>query len=610
MARSKATLGDGPRLTDYLSTSLLACVFPAQRVYEALEAHGRNSQRIRRFPAVPGVYFTISLSLYPQAAYTEVFKAVAQGLAWASGAARPAPVSKSSISSVRSRIGWEPLRDLMRVCCQPLADQARQPRAFFRGLRVVAMDGTRMELADESDICATFGRPGSRTGHAGYPQATCVVLVECATHVALAAELGPYKSDEWTLCRSLLGALEPGMLLLADRGFNGFLQWQEALSTGAQLLWRVGEHRVLPVKSMLSDGSYLSEITPSPADRAAAGVASLPVRVIEYSLPGAAESAPRYRLITSLLQPEQGQAQELAALYHQRWHVESVFDELKTHLRMSRRTLRSKTADLVRQEFFGWMLAHYAVRWLLHQGASHGGRQDEELSFTVGSAVSRVLHRGAGGRGAGVVRRKAGQVDDLRIQRRAGRIGRVQAAQRHRAPAAAQRHVAVAEVRVALYPGVGAVAHLQAKRGLHAATQVLDAAEPESRRVVAHLAQGRSAAGLDLVHGDHQPAVDGDVLGRAGGAGQGQAGEHAQGQGGVQAHGSFPGVGGGGVGVQRPGFSPRRAWRAAVRSRRVRPARSAGARAGTARRPSPCAASARAPSRRPSRRRSLPSGRA
>ena len=383
MARTKATLGDGPRLTDYLSTSLLACVFPAQKVHEALDAHGCNSQRIRRFPAVAGVYYTMSLSLYPHAAYEAVFSATAQGLAWGAGAAQPEPVSKSAISTLRSRIGWEPLRDLMRTCCQPMADLALQPQAFYRGHRLVAMDGTRIELADEADIELAFGRPGSRTGVAGYPQAQGVVLAECHTHAILAADLGPYKGDEWELCKSLLGALEPGMLCLADRGFNGFLHWQQALATGAQLLWRAAEHRLLPVKQMLPDGSYLSEIRPSPADRQEAGVSSLTVRVIEYSLPGVVDSAPRYRLITSLLDPQEAPAMDLAAVYHERWQVEAVFDELKTHLREGRRTLRSKTANLVRQEFFGWVLAHYAVRWLLHQGALHAGRGDDELSFTA-----------------------------------------------------------------------------------------------------------------------------------------------------------------------------------------------------------------------------------
>ncbi|MDP3221542.1 MAG: IS4 family transposase, partial [Rubrivivax sp.] len=313
MARTRATLGSGARLSDYLSASLLAKVFPAERVHEALDAHGCNSQRIRRFPAVAGVYYTMALSLYPEAAYEEVFSVVAQGLAWAGGASQPQPVSKSSISALRTRTGSAPLRDLIRACCLPMADPTRQPQAFYRGLRLMAIDGSRIELADEADVAQAFGRPGSRTGEAGYPQAQCVVLAECATHAVVAAELGPYRGVEWELCQWLLGALEPGMLLLADRGFNGFEHWQQALATGAQLLWRATESRVLPVRQMLADGSYLSVIEPTGQGRRSTSAQALPVRVIEYQLPGVPDAAPRYRLITSLLDPQESPALELAA---------------------------------------------------------------------------------------------------------------------------------------------------------------------------------------------------------------------------------------------------------------------------------------------------------
>ena len=391
MARTKAELGSGARLADYLATSLLARVFPAQRVHEALDAHGVNSQRVRRFPAVAGAYYVVALSLYPECSYSAVFSAVAEGLAWAARSSPPPPVTKSSISELRSRIGSAPLRDLVRTCCLPLADPQSQPEAFYCGLRVVAIDGTRMELSDELDVVQSFGRPGSRTGQAGYPQAQCVVLAECATHAILGACMGPYRADEWALSQQLLGTLEPGMLCLADRGYNGAEHWQEALASGAQLLWRAGDGRHLPVARMLGDGSYLSEIEPSApvrrrrakSDPTAPVAKKSQVRVIEYQLKGAIGAQPRYRLITSLLDPAQAPAAELAALYHQRWHIESVFDELKTHLHQRQRTLRSKTAELVYQEFYGWVLAHYAVRWLLHQGAARTGQPALDLSFSA-----------------------------------------------------------------------------------------------------------------------------------------------------------------------------------------------------------------------------------
>lgn len=382
MARTKAVLGTGARLSDYLSASLLARVVPAEEVHAVLNARGRNSQRLRSFPAVAGVYYCMALSLYPEAAYEEVFAAVAQGLAWAAGAAEPARVAKSSISGVRSKIGAAPLADLVQRCCVALADPREHQQAFFRGLRLVALDGSNFELPDEVDNVQHFGRPGSRTGVAGYPQAQCAVLVECATHAILGANIGPYRASEWEVCRPLLPRLQPGMLCLADRGFNGYEYWQQARASGAELLWRCAANRQLPVHQVLDDGSYLSAIYPSGVRRAQAREQAIVVRVIEYALPGADDTEPRYRLLTTLLDPGTAPALELAALYHQRWEVEAVFDELKTHLRQSRRVLRSKTAELVQQEFYGWVLAHYAVRWLLHQGAARHRVPHADLSFT------------------------------------------------------------------------------------------------------------------------------------------------------------------------------------------------------------------------------------
>jgi Insertion element 4 transposase N-terminal/Transposase DDE domain len=384
MARTKAVLGTGARLSDFVSTSLLASVVPADVVHAVLDHHGCNSQRVRSFPAVAGVYYCMALILYPEAAYEEVFAVVAQGLAWAGGAAQPEMVSKSSISGLRSRIGSAPLRDLVQRCCVPMADMGVHPEAFYRGLRLVAIDGSCMELPDEADNAQTFGYPGSRTsaaGHAGYPQARCAVLVECATHAILGANLGPYATGEWDLCIDLLPRLQPGMLCMADRGFGGFEHWRQAKATGAELLWRCSSTRQLPVKQVLDDGSFLSVMQPSGVGRAQAAQQAITVRVIEYALPGLADAQPRYRLLTTLLDPVLAPVMELAALYHQRWEIEAVFDELKTHLRQTRRVLRSKTPELVRQEFYSWVLAHYAVRWLLHQGASTHRIPYAELSF-------------------------------------------------------------------------------------------------------------------------------------------------------------------------------------------------------------------------------------
>ncbi|SMC23210.1 Insertion element 4 transposase N-terminal, partial [Andreprevotia lacus DSM 23236] len=182
MARTKAVLSSGARLSDHLSASLLARVYPATLINQILDQQGRNSQRVRSFPALAGVYYCMALSLYPEASYEAVFSVVAQGLAWAEGRPEPSPVNKSSISELRSKLGAEPLQALMAAACVPLADPAHHPHAFYRGLRLVAIDGSNIDLPDEVENVAAFGYPGSRTGLAGYPQAQCAVLVECGTH--------------------------------------------------------------------------------------------------------------------------------------------------------------------------------------------------------------------------------------------------------------------------------------------------------------------------------------------------------------------------------------------------------------------------------------------
>jgi hypothetical protein len=381
MARTKAALGTGVRLSDYLSASLLARVYPAQLIESILDERGVNSQRQRNLPALATTYYCMALSLYPDVAYEEVYAVVAQGLGWMQGQSTSPEIAKSSISAARKKIGVAPLQDLHRQACLPMANPKQHPEAFYAGLRLVAIDGSNIEVADETDNAATFGYPGSRTGHAAYPQAQMAVLVECASHAILGANLGAYRTAEWTICEPLIAQMNHTMLCLADRGFNGYSHWKTAAATGAQLLWHGVTNRQLPVVKMLADGSYLSAIYPDQKSRLSRH-GEIILRVIEYSLPDAAGKLLRYRLLTTLLDPKVAPAMELAALYHERWEVESVFDELKIHLRKSRRVLRSKTPDGVHQEFYGWVLAHYAVCWLMQRAGDAHSIARRKLSFT------------------------------------------------------------------------------------------------------------------------------------------------------------------------------------------------------------------------------------
>jgi hypothetical protein len=270
---------------------------------------------------------------------------------------------------------------------QPIAVSASKG-AWYRQWRVVSLDGSTLEVADESANEQAFGRPAASRGASAYPQLRFVSLVENGTHVLFGTRLGTYATGENTLARQVLGALHAAMLCLAERGFFGFEMGCQARASGAQLLWRVKKNARLPCEQRLADGSYLSRIYPSESDRRhqSAGVT---VRVIEYRLEGIAGAEPIYRLLTSILDPQHAPAQELAALYHERWEIETALDEIKTPLRGAKIVLRSKTPDLVRQEFYGLLLAHFAVRALMHEAALKAGEDPDRLSFLHAVRVVR-----------------------------------------------------------------------------------------------------------------------------------------------------------------------------------------------------------------------------
>lgn len=391
MGRAAAGLPAGVRLSDRMSLGVVAGRFPLSQVNQILAQTGRASERIRQIPAHWMVYYVIALGLYLQVPYIEVLRCLIEGLrtlGWDLGRMRT--TGSSAITAARIRLGVEPLQELYRQSVRPLA-QAQTAGAWYRDWRVVCLDGTTLDCADTPENEAGLGRPPASSGRSAYPQVRVVTLVEAGTHVMFALQLGRYDQSEHVLGRALLGQLQPGMLCLADRLFYGFASWEQAQAQGAQLLWRASKSVSLPVHQELADGSYLSRLFPVSAGgcsrRRHPGVA---VRVIEYTLTGAAQSEERYRLITTLLDPEQAPARELAALYEQRWQVETTFDELKTHLRGARVVLRSRTPELVYQEIYGLFLAHFVVRSLMHEAALGAGRAPQSLSFT--HAV-RVLRR-------------------------------------------------------------------------------------------------------------------------------------------------------------------------------------------------------------------------
>ncbi len=388
MARTVAQLPQGARITDYISLGVLTKTFPLDRVSAVVAAAGKASRRQRDLPAHVVVYYVIALTLYMQVSYREVLRCLLEGIRWLLGPAWEVKVAgKSGISQARTRLGWEPLKQLHDEVVAPIAVK-RTKGAWYRDWRSVSLDGSTLDVADNPDNEKAFGRPSASRGTSAYPQVRFVSLVENGTHVLFGTRMGSYNDGEITLAHKVLPSLQKGMLCLADRNFFGFDLWKKACATGADLLWRVKKNLRLPCEKRLSDGSYWSTIYRSDRDRRR-GTNGIRVRVIEYTLEGIAGAEPIYRLLTSILAPAQAPADELAALYHERWEIETALDERKTHLRGSKIVLRSKTPDLVRQEFYGLMMTHFAVRGLMHEAALQAGEDPDRLSYLHAVRVVR-----------------------------------------------------------------------------------------------------------------------------------------------------------------------------------------------------------------------------
>jgi hypothetical protein len=388
MARTLAELPSGSRITDYVSLGVIAKTFPLAKILAILKATQKSSVRQRDLPAHVVVYYVIALALYMQSSYREVLRCLLEGIQWLRDPSATIRVAgKSGISQARTRVGWEPFRQLHDEVVKPIAVSATKG-AWYGAWRLVSLDGSTLDVADEKVNEDAFGRPGASRGSSAYPQIRFVSLVENGTHVLFGSQMDAYSIGEITLSKTVLPCLRKGMLCLADRQFFGYELWKQARATGADLLWRVKKNMRLACEERLPDGSYLSRIYPSERDwrHKTNGIV---VRVIDYQLEGVEGAEPIYRLVTSILDHEKAPAQELAALYHDRWEIETALDELKTHLRGAKIVLRSKTPDLVRQEFYGLLMAHFAIRGLMHEAALKAKEDPDRLSFLHAVRVVR-----------------------------------------------------------------------------------------------------------------------------------------------------------------------------------------------------------------------------
>jgi hypothetical protein len=381
MARKRKALPARFDVAHLISAGVLAAVCPRALIEEVLAETDRGSQRQRLLPAPAVVYYVMALSLWREAPLEEVLRVVCEGLHWLGGGEFGAvQASKSAISQARSRLGPEVMRRLAERVLGPVAAEGAAG-SWYRGLRVMALDGSCLDVADEVANAEFFGYPSASRGQSAFPQARVLGLVECGTHVVTAAEVAPYGHSEQRMAQRLLSTrLEPGMVVLADRNFYSFKLWRLACDSGAKLVWRAKTNLRLKVEQTLPDGSYLSTAYDHQDRQRTDGQV---VRVIEYQLKDSATPTEgHYRLVTNLLDSDAAPALELAALYHERWEIEGVFDEFKTHLRANSTVLRSKTPELVIQELWGLLLAHFAIRQLMAKAAWTQGLDPDRLSFT------------------------------------------------------------------------------------------------------------------------------------------------------------------------------------------------------------------------------------
>jgi len=394
-------IAGGVRLTDRISIGVLTRLVPRDVVDEVLAETRRKEHRSRLLPAHVVVYFVLAMAIFSDG-YEEVMRRLVGGLqfmrAWQKDWSVP---TTGAISQARERLGEAPLKVLFERVAEPLAAPGT-PGAWLGARRLMAIDGVKIDIPDTPANIEEFGRPAGVTRRP-FPQVQVIGLAECGTHAVIAAEIGTVHVGEREIAGKLAGALQPGMLLIADRGFFSFQLWAEFMATGADLIFRIAAGVKLPPARILADGSYLSEVKAKKVKDSGYRIplsvvgdprraTHIPVRVIEYSVSGAPGGAPEtYRVITTILDPDEVTAVEIAAAYQERWEYEIALKEIETQMLDAGSGLRSRTPGLVRQELWGLLLAHYSIRAVMTEAAGTAGIDPDRLSFIRSINVVRRL---------------------------------------------------------------------------------------------------------------------------------------------------------------------------------------------------------------------------
>jgi hypothetical protein len=367
-------------VTAHLAVESLTHVLPPATIAGVLEDCGATEQRVRKLPAAVTLLFCVAMNLYTADCLGHVFRRLVGGLRWLWPQPDALTVSKGALCQARYRLGARPLALLFRRVCRPLATPAT-PGAFLFGLRLLAVDGTTLDVPDTPANVRAFGRQAPPRGQCAWPRVQLVGLSECGTHAIVDAGVWPWDADERAAGRRLLRSVRRGMLLLWDRAFHSCTMIRATRATGAHFLGRLpATVKPLPLHT-LADGTQLVALRPGDYRERRQGELVV-VRLVRYTLddPPRPGHGTEHRLITSLLNPRVAPAEELVMAYHRRWEFELAADELKTHQRPST-PLRSKKPVGVIQEIYSLLLAHYAVRAVMFDAAQARDLDPTRLSF-------------------------------------------------------------------------------------------------------------------------------------------------------------------------------------------------------------------------------------
>ena len=357
----------------------------------ARSAHGH--ERCRKLPGELLVQLLIAVHLVPGGA----LDAALASLLVPTGAIEAVPsATASAISHARARWGVLPICRLWRLVARTLATPATRGAWWF-DYRVLALDETYYDVADTPANSRTFGRHRTARGTSAYPQLLALYLIECGTHAVLAARCWPCAMSVHRAVRSFLRHLSPETLLLWDAGIHSYAFAAAVRQRCGAFLARVPAHQTFEPVVFCSDGTVLALFYAAPPSRRRTDTPRFLVRVITYTVPDPQHPDQRrtYRLMTSLLAPRLYPVAALLQGYHERWEIELVVDEQKTHQRLLPTPLRSRTPTGVIQEFYGLLLAHAAIRAWMHEAALAADCDPDRLSFarcrhTLGLQVSWV----------------------------------------------------------------------------------------------------------------------------------------------------------------------------------------------------------------------------